>query len=247
MKKAGIILIVIGLIIVMIPVVGGWYNRYQQKKLLEEFRAQIIIKQQEATADENIIRGYDELDDIFKAGDQEPAQTSVVTTVMTDTQQTAHGTTEPGETTAQATEPVQTTRPAPSYRPQVIGTLQIKKLKIDVIIVEGITDEDLKVGVGHFPGSAAIGDYGNCAIAGHRSYTFGRYFNRLNEVEIGDKILVSNGIETFEYVVYKTHIVEPKDTYVLNPVEGYRILTLVTCEPIYTATHRLIVHAKILD
>lgn len=247
MKKAGVILIVIGLIIVMIPVAGGWYNRYQQKKLLEEFRAQIVIQQQAGTVNESIVQGYDDLDDIFKAGDEEPAPTLPAPTQTTEAVQTTQGTTQPGETIVQTTQPQQTAKPTQAYRPLVIGTLQIKKLKIDVIVVEGITDEDLKVGVGHFPGTAAIGESGNCAIAGHRSYTFGRYFNRLNEVQIGDKILVSNGIKTFEYVVYKTHIVEPKDTYVLNPVEDYKILTLVTCDPVYTATHRLIIHAKILD
>lgn len=246
MKKIGILLIAIGLIIIMIPVAGSMYNGYRQKKLLAEFREQLNQQMQENTVGEEIADIYDGLDDIFKEdplpSESSQIQTTVTTTTGSDTQSTT-------DTSVQTTEPTQTTtvKETEKYKPKVIGTLQIKRLKIDVIVVEGISDEDLKVGVGHFPGTAGIGEYGNCAIAGHRSYTFGKFFNRLNELAEGDKIVVSNGIETFTYVVYKIHVVEPKDVYVLNQVEDHRILTLVTCEPIYVATHRLIVHARILD
>jgi sortase A len=240
MKKIGMILIIMGIIIVMIPVAGGIYTKYQQNKLLREFREQLDSQLAEGTVNESVQQDYSELDDIFKdesTQSEAPETTGSNTAGSVTPEETESSVTETSETTAEETEETKEI--------QMIGTLQIKKLKIDVIVVEGIGDADLKVGVGHFPGTAGIGEEGNCAIAGHRSYTFGKFFNRLNEVAVGDEIIVSNGIEDFKYIVYKVFVVEPSDTYVLNQVEGYRILTLITCEPIYVATHRLIIQAKI--
>ncbi len=241
MKKIGVALIILGMIIVMIPVAGSMLNRYRQEKLLEEFREQINSQIQEQEVDEEIKEVYDGLDDIFKS---ESSAETTQTQTQTDTTSTAVSNT---ETETEETQPTTVEETTKTYKPKVIGTLAIKKLDIDVLVVEGVGDEDLKVGVGHFPGTAGIGEEGNCAIAGHRSYTFGKFFNRLNELKIGDKIEVSDGKKTFTYVTYKIHVVEPSDTYVLNQVKDHRILTLVTCEPIYIATHRLIVHARIID
>jgi sortase A len=243
MKKIGVALIIIGIIIVMIPVVGRLLNSYRQNKLLEEFREQINSQIQDQEVDEEIKEVYDGLDDIFKS--ESSAET---TQTQTQTQNTTTNiTTSTTETKNEETQPTTVKETTKAYKPKVIGTLSISKLDIDVLVVEGVKDEDLKIGVGHFPGTAGIGEEGNCAIAGHRSYTFGKFFNRLNELKLGDKIEVSDGIKTFTYVTYKIHIVEPSETYVLNQVKDHRILTLVTCEPIYTATHRLIVHARIID
>lgn len=261
MKKIGIILIIIGLIIALIPVGGNLYNKYQQKKLLDEFRAQLDSQFTEDIVDENVKQEYVSLDEVFKNEYTETtitettiSETTISETTTTDSSNTDNETTGTGtietstsETIIETSETtvIETTKKVVVSKPKVIGTLEIEKLNIDVLVVEGVSENDLKVGVGHFPGTAAMGKVGNCAIAGHRSYTFGKFFNRLNEMEIGDEIIVSNGIETFKYIVYKIHVVEPSETYVLNQVDDHSILTLVTCEPIYVASHRLIIHAKI--
>jgi sortase A len=231
MKRIGAVLIVIGIIIVMIPVAGSLYTKHQQQKLLDEFREQLDSQLTEGTVNESVIQDNSDLNSIFNNE----------TTVTDETDTTGIESSE--ETTTGASETITTA--GETVKPKVIGTLQIKRLKIDVLVIGGITDADLKVGVGHFPGTADIGAIGNCAIAGHRSYAFGKFFNRLNEMEVGDKIIVSNGTEEFTYVVYKVFVVDPQDTYVLNQVEDNRILTLVTCTPIYIATQRLIVQARI--
>jgi len=102
-----------------------------------------------------------------------------------------------------------------------------------------------RVGAGQVSGTTKLGDIGNAALAAHRSHTYGRMFNRLDELEIGDKIIVETKDGTFEYTVYKKHVVEPTDLSVLNKNNKDRVLTLITCTPIYTATHRLIIHAVI--
>lgn len=69
------------------------------------------------------------------------------------------------------------------------------------------------------------------------------FFNRLNEIEVGDIIEVVANNKTFKYTVYETLIVEPTDISVLYRNDEDKVLTLVTCEPVKNPTHRLIVHA----
>lgn len=129
--------------------------------------------------------------------------------------------------------------PAPGA---VLGSLAIPSIGLEAPIREGDQRASLKDALGHLPGTAPIGsETGNCAIAGHRNYTFGRFFNRLNEVEEGDDVLVTSpeGV-TYTYEVTGIQVVDPEEISVADS-DGSGKLTLITCTPIYIATHRLIV------
>lgn len=121
-----------------------------------------------------------------------------------------------------------------------IGIMTIPKIGLKVTIGQGVDMKTLKYAVGHFPDTAMPGEVGNFCVAGHRSYTYNKYFNRLNEVKNGDEIIIQTINGEFKYTVDKISTVEPKDTYVLNPTKNSTI-TLVTCTPIRIATHRLII------
>jgi sortase A len=136
---------------------------------------------------------------------------------------------------------------APAYKPKVLGRIQVPKIDEDMLLVEGVKQRDLKFGAGHIPGTALPGEIGNCAIAGHRNYTFGSYFNRLDEVVVGDRVTIEFNKKSFTYEVYEKLVVLPEDTSVLNKNDTDKILTLITCTPIRVATHRLILHAKLVE
>lgn len=129
----------------------------------------------------------------------------------------------------------------------VMGSVSIPKIDINLMFVEGVTKQALKFAVGHMPGTAMPGEVGNCALAGHRSYTFGEYFNRLDEVEVGDKIQITRGKETYTYKVYESFLVEPTEVWVTEPIENKKIVTLITCHPVVKATHRLIVRGELVE
>jgi sortase A len=124
-----------------------------------------------------------------------------------------------------------------------IGILVIPKIDLKVAIGEGADLKTLKYAVGHFKNTAMPGQVGNFCVAGHRSYTFGEYFNRLGEIKIGDEILVETIKGNYKYKVYNTQVVLPTDTEVLNPTQD-ATMTLVTCTPIRVGTHRLIIKAS---
>ncbi|MGI8493164.1 MAG: class E sortase [Acidimicrobiales bacterium] len=134
---------------------------------------------------------------------------------------------------------------APGAGANAIGHLVIPKIGVDKFVVQGVGEEDLRRGPGHYPQTVMPGELGNSAIAGHRT-TYGAPFFRLDELAVGDDILITNaGGRTFRYQVSQTMIVSPNDIKVLDPTADAR-LTLTTCNPRFSATSRLVVVADLV-
>ena len=130
-----------------------------------------------------------------------------------------------------------------------IGIIRIPRLgtKYGYAIVEGVSTDDLKKGPGHYPGTANPGGIGNFVVSGHRT-TYLAPFNGLGELAVGDAIVIETRDTWYTYRVTKTQTVLPTDTAVVLPVPGQpratptqALITLTTCTPKYSASHRLIV------
>jgi sortase A len=133
-----------------------------------------------------------------------------------------------------------------TLREGVLGVMVIDKISLTAPIAEGTDNKSIRYALGHFKGTAMPGAVGNFAIAGHRSYTFGEYFSRLDELEAGDMIKVMYKGNTFNYVVDDSFVVKPSEVEVLDQTEDATI-TLVTCTPKWTGTHRLIVKGHLVN
>jgi sortase A len=114
-------------------------------------------------------------------------------------------------------------------------------------IVEGTALAQLNVSPGHVPGTQLPGQVGNFAVAGHR-VTAGNPFWNEPSLTDGDLIYIETGQDTYTYRVNGKHTVLPTDVSVLDPVPGHpgeqptqRLITLITCNPAWTGTHRVIV------
>jgi len=136
--------------------------------------------------------------------------------------------------------------PAASEEPDPPGAviIQIDKIDLKLPVLEGATLKNMKYAAAHMTETSPFGETGNAAIAAHRARTTGRLFNRLDEMEVGDKITLKVQNVKSDYEVYKISLVEPTDLSVLEGNGTDQILTLITCDPIVNATHRLIVQAK---
>ena len=122
----------------------------------------------------------------------------------------------------------------------VIGKLEIPRVGISVMVLQGIEEGTLHTGAGHVPGTPLPGSDGNSSIAGHRD----TFFRKLEGIRAGDRIRFSTVHGTSEYIVGSTEIVEPDDTQVMES-RGRPELTLITCYPFYfvgSAPRRFIVH-----
>ena len=245
MKNRYWLMVFIGIAIALSPLLGQLYTSYKQQQLLSGWED--ILDDE---TDESIKQQYHSLQSLF-GGEAYEAPEVIPEIEGLETVQfpnTSYEETSPGTVSVSSPSHPSGTREKKSKKTssqEVMGVLRIAKLDVKVPIVNGVKADNLKVGVGYIPGTASIGEIGNTAIAGHRSYTFGKFFNRLDELDIGDKIEIYSNGQTYEYTVYKKHIVDPTDLSVLNRNDTDKVLTLITCHPIYIASHRLIVHAVI--
>jgi sortase A len=124
----------------------------------------------------------------------------------------------------------------------VLGKLEIPRLGMAVIVVQGDSEKVLRRAVGHLAGSALPGEMGNVVLAGHRD----TFFRPLRNVRGGDVITLKTQQGDFEYVVESTAVVGPSDVRVLQPT-GRPTLTLITCFPFFylgPAPDRFVVRAR---
>ncbi|WP_239614043.1 class D sortase [Cohnella mopanensis] len=127
----------------------------------------------------------------------------------------------------------------------LLGSVNIAAIDLKEPIVQGADDSSLKKGAGSVVESRLPGQAGNFVLAGHRSWTFGRHFNRLGELKPGDDIDIETTAGTYSYSVTETLLVTPDDLTVLENDGNDSELTLITCHPKRNPTHRLIVKAKL--
>ena len=125
-----------------------------------------------------------------------------------------------------------------------IGGIRIPAIGINQIFVEGTNTGDLRKGPGHYTGTPLPGQAGNAAIAGHRT-TYGHPFYDLDSVKVGDPIVITTLQGIFVYDALDSRVVSPDDTSVISNVAA-NWLTLTTCNPRFSASTRLIVHAKLV-
>jgi sortase A len=109
---------------------------------------------------------------------------------------------------------------------EVVGRIDIARVNLSVIILEGTQGKTLRRGAGHIGGTAGLGQTGNVGIAGHRD----TFFRPLREVRRDDLIKLTTIAATYSYKVDSISIVDPDNVGVLED-SGGSLLTLVTCFP----------------
>ncbi|GEL78408.1 class D sortase [Tenuibacillus multivorans] len=181
-----------------------------------------VQKQIYASQEKQLVEEFQQLDDLFESQSREEIQ--------------LHGDDPQGEPNASIE--------SPQLSQNVVGLLHIDKINLTLPLLKGATEENLNIGAGILNETDPLGEVGNTGIAAHRAYKHGRLFNRLDEMRIGDRLTVETLEGEIKYVVFQTEVVLPNDVSVLKSNAEESIITLITCEPIYNPTHRLIVQAK---
>jgi sortase A len=126
---------------------------------------------------------------------------------------------------------------------QAIGTIAFPKFSSQYLMVQGTDDASLEKGPGHYPQTAFPGVQRTVAIAGHRT-TFLAPFRRLNELKPGNKIVLMMRYARFTYAVQRVQIVTPTSWWIIKDT-GYERLVLSACNPLYSATQRIVVFARL--
>jgi sortase A len=126
-----------------------------------------------------------------------------------------------------------------------LGRIEISRLGISVIIVEGTDEQSLRRAVGHIAGTALPGEKGNVGLAGHRD----TFFRALRNIRLNDEVTLTTLAGSYHYRVDSMEVVSPAEGDVLIDTGG-SILTLVTCYPFYfvgSAPQRFIVRAHLVS
>jgi sortase A len=130
----------------------------------------------------------------------------------------------------------------PALAAGLIGRLEISRLGLSAIVMEGTDGKTLRRAAGHISGTSLPGQPGNVGIAGHRD----TLFRPLRNIRRDDIIKLTTLRGDFIYRVVSTRVVSPSDVAVLDSGSN-EILTLVTCYPFYfigSAPDRFIVRAE---
>ena len=131
-------------------------------------------------------------------------------------------------------------RPA-GRRSSALGRLEIPRLGVAIMILEGSDEGTLRRGAGHIPATPLPGQPGNTVIVAHRD----TFFRGLRRIRKDDEIKVTTRRGIYRYRVDSTQIVSPDDTDVLIDSSA-PTLTLLTCYPfnyVGSAPNRFVVRA----
>jgi sortase A len=154
-------------------------------------------------------------------------------------------------------------KPPKGYRPgpgEPVFRLNIPTIELEEIVVEGVGTEDLRKGPGHYPScreefekplctefpEAWPGEKGRVVVSGHRT-TYGQPFWALNELNKGDEVEVETKWGDFTYQVTKKEIVLPSSASIVIQELDTQTLVLTTCNPRFSASQRLIIHAEMVE
>lgn len=125
----------------------------------------------------------------------------------------------------------------------IMGYVEIPAIQIRLPIYHGCTENGLSKGAGHLPSSSLPvgGKSTHAVLAAHSGRADSKMFTDLDQVKEGDLVYLYVLNKTLTYEVDKITVTTPDDTDAIQIIDGEDLLTLLTCTPYGTNTHRLLV------
>ena len=120
--------------------------------------------------------------------------------------------------------------------------LEIPRVGLSAIVLEGVGSRTLRVAIGHVPGTSWPGQPGNVVIVGHRD----TFFRPLRKIQKCDEVSLVTTALTYHYRVSSIEVIDSHDMKTLR-FHGKDELTLITCYPfsyLGPAPKRFVVHAE---
>jgi sortase A len=126
---------------------------------------------------------------------------------------------------------------------EALGRIRIPKIGTSYVAVDGTAPADLRKGPGFYPQTPLPGLPGTVAIAGHRT-TYLAPFRHIDRLGAGDDVILEMPYARFTYSVQRRRIVAPTALWVIRRA-GYDRLVLSACHPLYSASRRIVVFARL--
>jgi sortase A len=128
-----------------------------------------------------------------------------------------------------------------------LGRLQIPRLGLNIVAVNGTDSGTLTKGPGRYSGplpSFVPGEGQLVYIAGHRT-TFLAPFAHIERLRAGDAVTIELPYAAFHYRVIK-HIVVAENNLAVLRSHHHELLALQACHPRFFASHRYIAYARLV-
>lgn len=131
----------------------------------------------------------------------------------------------------------------------MMGYISIDKIKVELPIYHGTSEQVLSAAVGHLEGSSfPVGGKGTHAVlSAHRGLPTSKLFTDLDKLEVGDTFTVTVLDRLITYEIDQIEIVEPSDIKNLKIDQNEDYATLMTCTPYGINSHRLLVRGKRIE
>ncbi|QWH89044.1 class C sortase [Bacillus toyonensis] len=128
----------------------------------------------------------------------------------------------------------------------VMGYIEISKIKIKLPIYQGTSEEVLSRGIGHLDYSSLPvgGENTHTILTGHRGLPSAKLFSDLDKLSEGDLFYIHSLDKILAYKVDQIKVVLPHETDDLKIVEDKDYTTLITCTPYGVNTNRLLVRGE---
>ncbi len=131
----------------------------------------------------------------------------------------------------------------------MMGYITIDKIKVQLPIYHGTSDQVLNSAVGHVEGSSLPvgGKSTHSVLSAHRGLPSAKLFTNLDKLVVGDIFTIRILDRTITYQVDQILIVLPQKIDDLYIEEGEDYCTLVTCTPYGINTHRMLVRGTRIE
>ena len=128
----------------------------------------------------------------------------------------------------------------------IFGFIEIPVINVTLPIFLGSNDYTMTLGATHLTGTSYPigGTNTNSVIAAHRGFYKTEMFRHIDKINIGDTLYIKNFKETLEYKATKIDIIKPDELNKLTIEEGSDMVTIISCHPFPSNTHRYVVYFK---
>ena len=213
------VLLLAGILVLLYPVLATQYNNHRQSQIAEQFSAVA-----EEVGPDAVAESLSRADEYNRAAAEAPILDPWLDAQRPDTPQYQE------------------------YLSQldlndVMATVKIPSIDVNLPIYHGTDAATLDKGVGHLFGTALPvgGESTHTVLTGHTGLGTATIFDELTSVQMGDYFYIETAGRHLKYQVTDIRVVLPNETETLNKVEGKDLATLITCTPYGVNTHRLLV------
>lgn len=130
------------------------------------------------------------------------------------------------------------------FKNDVFATITIPKMNLEMPIYLGASKENIARGITVLANTSLPigGKNTNSVLAGHRGYRGIPFFRDIENLQIGDEVIINNYWQELKYIVSDIQIILPSESEEVLIQDGKDMISLITCHPYRQNYQRYVVY-----